>query len=343
MRRSLRVVLAGAATLAIIGSSRDASAQPTCTTPKTTCGGNAGYYASSEDVDRLTAVADPILRDVRTCLDGNGAKHVPAVLVIRWDSEGKPVEVKIDVPGYESLPCVSKGAAKLSSLQNPRETSIRCEFGCAKPPPPTPPPVVAPVVVPPPGPKQSTPTAAPPPPPPVVADKPAAPQYEKVWYGYQTLIVDAVSFGLVVGGLASSTPDITTVGYLTFLLGAPVVHFVHGNVGPGFGSLAIRVLLPPLAMGIGAITGLIVGSSSGSGDLEKFGNGANGAISGLVLGGLIGVAGCIAIDAAGFAYTKEKVEPNTTYAPQRRERWFTLAPTMDFRKDHASVGVVGRF
>ena len=75
MRRSLRVVLAGTATLAVIGGfSRDAAAQqPVCTTPKTTCAGNAGYYASTEDVDRLTAVADPLLRELRTCLDAGGA------------------------------------------------------------------------------------------------------------------------------------------------------------------------------------------------------------------------------------------------------------------------------
>src|SRR4051794_20309368 len=119
MRRALRVALAGAATLTALGSPRGAAAQPAasrdaaCTTPKTTCVGHSGYYASAEDVDRLTAVADPVLRDVRTCLDASGDKHVPSVLVIRWDSEGKPVDVKIDVPGYESLACVQQAQAKL--------------------------------------------------------------------------------------------------------------------------------------------------------------------------------------------------------------------------------------
>ena len=157
MRRALRAVLVGAAAFTVAGVARDASAQQACKAPKTTCAGHSGYYAPAEDIDRLTAVADPILRDVRTCLDGVGAKHVASALVIRWDPDGKPVDVKIDVPGYESLPCVQKAQTKISTLQNPRETAIRCEYGC--PAPPAPKPVPAPVVVAPPAPTPPAPVA----------------------------------------------------------------------------------------------------------------------------------------------------------------------------------------
>src|SRR4051794_27300673 len=130
MRRALRSFLTGAVILTTLAlAEHEASADgTTCTAPKTTCAGNAGYYAASDDLNRLTAVADPVLRDVRTCLDASGGKHVPSVLVIRWNSDGAPVEVKVDVPGYESLPCVQKAQTKLSTLQNPHETAIRCEF-----------------------------------------------------------------------------------------------------------------------------------------------------------------------------------------------------------------------
>lgn len=345
MRRDLRAALAGAATLTAVGLvPRDACAQEACKTPKTTCSGHSGYYAPSEDIDRLTAVADPILRDVRTCLDGVGAKHVPSALVIRWDSEGKPVDVRIDVPGYESLPCVQKAQAKISTLQNPRETAIRCEFGCPAPPPPKPAP--APVVVPPPAPTQTAPAAttqpAPPPSPP--APKPEQPRYEKVWYGYQTLIADGVSFGTLVGGVASRSGGVTTAGYLGFLFVTPIVHMVHGNVGPGFASIGIRLILPLLSLGVGAIAGVIVGGTSGSGSFDRFANGANGAVNGAVIGGLIGVAGCVAIDAAGFAYTKERVDDRSiTRGPRRPQPWFTLAPSLDVRRDRAAFGVAGQF
>jgi hypothetical protein len=320
------------------------------------CSGHNGYYAASDDLARLTAVADPILREVRACLDANAGKHVPSVLVIRWNSEGEPVDVKIDVPGYQGLPCVQSAQAKIATLQNPRETSIRCELGCPKPPPPTPAP--APVVVPAPAPTtQPIPTnapgtqpatAAPPAPTPAAAPPPVPeqPRYEKVWYGYQTLIADAITLGLLVGGTASRSGGAVTTGYVGFLLGTPIVHMVHGNLGPGFASIGIRLMLPLIGMGVGAVVGVISGGTQGSGDLERFGNGANGAINGLVIGGFIGAAGCVAIDALGFAYTKERTDEraNNMLRPKLRQQpWFRLAPAVDVQKDRASLGITGRF
>lgn len=345
MTRALRAAVFAAATVSAVGAlSRDASAAPACATPKTRCSGHSGYYAATEDIDRLTAVADPILRDVRACLDRVGATEVASVLLIRWDSEGKPVDVKIDVPGYEGLPCVQSAQSKISTLENPRETSIRCELGC--PPPPAPKPS-APLVVAPPA---TAPAAtAPPPakpaePPPAAPTAPPPPQYEKVWYGYQTLIADAVSFGLLVGGIASRTSEVTTTGYLAFLLATPTVHMVHGNVGPGFGSIGLRLLVPLIGMGVGALTGLIVGSNQGNGSLDSFGRGATGAATGAVVGGLIGGGACVAIDAGGLAYTKERVDGGTATQSRRRPPpWFTLAPSFDVRGDRAALGIAGQF
>lgn len=342
MIRARRALLTGAATLALGLAPRGAAAQQKCAAPKTTCAGHSGYYAPSDDIDRLTAVADPILRDVRTCLDGNGAKHVPSVLVIRWDSEGKPVDVRIDVPGYESLPCVQKSQSKLATLQNPRETAIRCEFGCVQPAPPKPAP--APVVVPPPTPapepKQAQPTPAP-------AAEPAPapkeqPRYERTWYGYQTLIADGISVGLLVAGVSAKSGGLVAAGYTGFVLGTPIVHMVHGNIGPGFGSIGLRLLLPVIGLGVGAIVGVISGGTSGSGAFERFGSGANGAVNGAVVGGLIGAGGSALIDAAGFAYAKERVDDHPiTLAP--RPRTFTLAPSFNVQRHYASLGVAGQF
>ena len=343
MRRALRAALVGAATFVMVGVGRDASAQEACKTPKTTCSGHSGYYAPAEDLDRLTAVADPILRDVRTCLDGAGAKHVPSALVIRWDSEGKPADVRIDVPGYESLPCVQKAQNKIAKLQNPRETAIRCEFGC--PAPPAPQPAPSPVVVPPPLPAQPAPATTTPAPTPAPAPpKYEQPQYEKVWYGYQTLIADGISFGTLIGGIASRSAGVTTAGYLGFLFVTPIVHMVHGNIGPGFGSIGIRLFMPLVSMGIGAIAGLVVGGTGGSGSFDHFARGANGAVNGAVIGGLVGVGACVAIDAGGFAYTKERVDDHgISRGPRRPQPWFTLAPSVDVQKDRAALGVVGQF
>lgn len=337
-----------------------------CTAPKTTCTGDGGYYASAEDLARVTAVGDPLLKELRACLDSVGGKHITPTFAIRWDSEGNAVAVKIDVPGYESQACVTKIQAKLQTLQNPHETSIRCEYGCSKPaapapPPPVPPPVVVPAPV-------TTTTAPPPPAPPPPVKKEADWHTEKVWYGYQTLTADAISVALVVAGGASQSGGLAGAGYGAFVLGTPIVHMVHGNVGPGFGSFALRLLAPWLGFGIGAIVGLIVGGSSGQG-FDKVGNGASGAVYGAIAGFTITCAGIIAIDAAALAYTKERVDgppPKSSYRMpnprsfyelgvgsrpvddafeenRRTEPHVQIAPTLVLDKDRAGLGVVGRF
>ena len=99
-----------------------------------------------------------------------------------------------------------------------------------------------------------------------------------------------------------------------------------------------------MGAGVGAIAGLIVGGTGGSGAFADFGSRANGAVNGAVVGGVIGTVGCVAIDAAALAYAKERVDDApVSLAPRRPQPSFTLAPSFDVRSDRASVGVVGRF
>lgn len=341
MRRAL--VFAGVLPLAaVLSSETNAFAdEPACKEPKTVCGGNSGYYASSDDLNRVTAVADPILRDVRTCLDSSGAKHVPAALVIRWDSDGHAVDVKIDVPGYESLACVQKAKTKLSALQNPHETAIRCEFGCPKPAPPPPLPAPAPITTP-------APSTSPPPAPASsgaassavssTAVPPLAPppkRYEKVWYGYQTLIPDAITIPAFFGGVLSKTGGITAGGYLGFILVTPVIHMVHGNVGKGFGSMGIRLGGPPIAALFGAFAGIIINNDS-----NHIGDAAE---TGALVGAGIGAGICAVVDAFGFAYEKQLIDESPPASARSTKPAFTLSPTFGMNKAGGSVGVAGQF
>jgi hypothetical protein len=338
MKRALRASLLAASVVGLLP--RDAAAQQACTAPKTTCGGANGYYASKEDLDRLTAVADPLLRELRTCLDAAGGKHVTPGVEIRWDSEGHPVAVRVEVPGYESLPCVAKASGKLSQLQNPHETAIRCDYGCPKPPPPLPPP--APIIVPAPPTTVTTPAAPPPTAAPqggvvVVVPPPAklqeSPRYEKVWYGWQTLLLDGVALAMTLGGLYGGASGLTTTGVLTYVFGAPIVHMAHAEIGRGFGSMGMRVLLPLLGAGIGAIAGL---STKAGNDGRDAGEAAG---TGATIGAFIGGGGCALIDATAMGYKSQKIEHDITLSPRRPS--FTLAPTIDVRR--GSVGLVGQF
>jgi hypothetical protein len=353
MRGALRRNLLAVASIGTLFFVRDASAQsaPACTAPTTSCNGTNGYYAAKDDVDRLTAVADPLLRELRTCLDAAGGKTVTPAFVIRWDTEGNPVSVKLDVPGYESLPCVAKASGKLSTLQNPRETAIRCEYGCPKPA--APPPVQPPLVVRPPG--QTEPTQ-----PPVLGQQPQTGQpaipvltparpynvrYEKVWYGWQGLISDAIAFTLTLSGGFSHTGGVLATGIIAFGLGTPIIHMAHGEVGRGFGSMGIRVLLPLLGAAIGAIAGLAASGNSRGNNLSNAGDAAG---TGAIVGALLGGAGCAIIDAFALGYKSEKVEQPvgsrlTLPSSGRSASSLTVIPTFDVRGDRASLGIGGTF
>lgn len=147
---------------------------------------------------------------------------------------------------------------------------------------------------------------------------------ESYWYGWQTLTVDGASLTTALLGSGTQT---AALGYLSLgglLLGSPIVHFAHGRVGAGFGSLALRGGLPIL----GGIIGYAAAGSCrenpnthgflGDCFLHGFGE--------MLLGGLLGLAGAIAIDAAVLARGERVVSnPRETGAP----RITSLAPSFD--------------
>ena len=114
------------------------------------------------------------------------------------------------------------------------------------------------------------------------------------WYGWQTLAIDAAAITLVFGALAlqedDASPLIGVLGAATYGIGAPVVHVVHRNYGRALGSLGMRVLAP-IAIGL---IGVQLEDCSGD---ELFCGAA-----GLVIGGLIGISGAMAVDSAALAY-----------------------------------------
>jgi hypothetical protein len=130
-RRNIAVALL--ASIFAVGVTKGVVAQSTCPTPKTSCEGEGGYYASHEDREALAAATDPILKELRACLDGVGGKNVDATVVVRFDADGKAQTTSVEAPGYESQLCVARVMAKLAQLKNPRETKVRCSYGCPKP------------------------------------------------------------------------------------------------------------------------------------------------------------------------------------------------------------------
>jgi hypothetical protein len=175
------------------------------------------------------------------------------------------------------------------------------------------------------------------PPPPAAADDPAAPAgsqpwreakerlpapdypgseiRERTWYGWQTLIADALGIGLIVFGDES---DIIFVGIGVLGLGAPLVHFAHANVDGGLISLAIRAG----SIGLLVLGGALVGNaifddrSSSSETRNTFG-------AVLIVASIVGGLTGLIVDAAVLGYetkTRKRDYSTTSVAP-----WFDPA------------------
>src|SRR5687767_1921093 len=102
--------------------------QPACTTPVTSCDGDSGYYVPPDDKDKVQPQLDPLLKELRACLDAAGGKHVTPAIVIRFESDGTPAASKVEAGGYESLPCVASVTAKLVNARSVHATAMRCEY-----------------------------------------------------------------------------------------------------------------------------------------------------------------------------------------------------------------------
>lgn len=102
---------------------------------------------------------------------------------------------------------------------------------------------------------------------------PVAVRSQRNWYGWQVLLVDLGSLVLNVAALSSESTGLWYASAGLQLLGPPIVHWAHGRVGAGFGSMGLRLGLPLLG-------GLAAAGSAGDGDLSPF-------IIGAGVGGLV--------------------------------------------------------
>jgi hypothetical protein len=123
------------------------------------------------------------------------------------------------------------------------------------------------------------------------------------WYGWQSLSADGAALVLLIAAGASSDqrnhlPDVFGYGSLgMYLLGGPATHLMHDSPGRALGSLAMRAGLP---FAFGAI-GFQLEDCSGDSDYDLCGFG------GAILGGVLGIATAITIDAAVLSHEEVPV------------------------------------
>lgn len=151
----------------------------------------------------------------------------------------------------------------------------------------------------------------------------APPHYEKHWYGWQTLIVDAASIALAFGGGIAEIEPLFWTGIVGVVSGSPIVHFAHGNAGVGFASMGVRAGLLFIVIMVTVILALdALGDDSSNGD-------------DLVAAEIVALSAAIgasALDAAVFAYDRVLVGGQALLRP-----WY------DARSGSAGLRVAGSF
>lgn len=137
----------------------------------------------------------------------------------------------------------------------------------------------------------------------------------------------AVAIGEQDGGASA-----IGTGLFSYVIGGPTVHFSHGNVGKGFGSLGLRVALPS----VGALAGYAIDVSQCTPGYFTFCG-----LAGGFLGFVIGVVSAIAIDAGVLAYKKVAPEDTSNRSARLAGLSFVVLPSLS--PDHAGLSVTGLF
>ena len=156
----------------------------------------------------------------------------------------------------------------------------------------------------------------------------SAPTTTGDWYGWQMLLASGASCAVIASGAASDSEEVMIAGVVTLTAGSPIIHFAHGNWREGLGSTALHV-------GVPALTGL-AGAAIACAEPGRCDGpfGVIPAVSGALLGALIGKAGALGADVAFLSWhRREDTDPS-----------FALAPTASVdASGRASFGVAGSF
>lgn len=147
------------------------------------------------------------------------------------------------------------------------------------------------------------------------------PQAQTNWYGWQILLADALSVGLVYAGGTHDQGAVVVAGLGAYGLGGPVVHLGHGRDGLAVASIGLRGGLPIL----GGVIGFFADTSS----LTR--------AAGIAIGVIAGAATASALDISLLAREAVPV------AKQPAVSAFSVTPALAVGKQQTVVGAAGTF
>jgi hypothetical protein len=126
------------------------------------------------------------------------------------------------------------------------------------------------------------------------------------WYGAPMVLSDLVALGVFVGGMMvydhsqAAGAGFMVLGFGTYGLGGPIVHFSEHRVRMGFASLGLRMGAPLGFALAGALVGGVIGSGRRCGNTND--NCALGYMGGgAAVGFLVGIPVAMVVDNAVFA------------------------------------------
>jgi hypothetical protein len=158
------------------------------------------------------------------------------------------------------------------------------------------------------------------------------PPQETVWYGWQTLLVDAAAMTMLYGSVKSHTPSLAWVGLGIYAFGAPTVHAWRGHGDKLNGDIAVRILAPFIGALLASVS-LPPSEPTCRGRSSLYRQ----EVDGMRAGAAGGAVAAILVDAFGLAFDTEPADPSAI--ARSATRW----PVVAVAQHGGTVGVGGAF
>jgi len=157
----------------------------------------------------------------------------------------------------------------------------------------------------------------------------AAAPPERVWYGWQVLIVDLAALSAAIAADRTHSFPLGGVAVFSYGLVSPLMHARSGG-WRALGSLALRVGLP--------LAGMLATSDMSCGGNHS--DPGDGSCSDGSSGALVGVVAAVLLDDL-FAFTDVRPAPLPAQRPATRAS--SLTPTLTFNRGTSGFGLAGTF
>jgi len=139
---------------------------------------------------------------------------------------------------------------------------------------------------------------------------------ERIWYGWQTVLVDVLSIGAMVASGVLETEELAWTGLGLMLVGAPVVHLGHKNYGSAAISFGMRV-----GSGLVTLGGVVLAVNEAFDDDEGLG------VAITVLG-IAGAVASVVVDASVLGFDDLEAPP---------KRMTQVVPWIDPERGHIGL------